>query len=58
MKKILQYLKNRKTKLNIKLYKEDINAIIKCEKRCILIFEYIKKSLDRLRHNLDKHQDI
>ncbi len=58
MKKTLQYLKNRKTKPDAKLYEEDINIIIKCKERCILVFEYIKKSLDRLRYDLDEHRDI
>ncbi len=39
----------------MKLYEEDTDAIIECEKRCILIFEYIRKSLDGFCHDLDKH---
>ncbi len=58
MKKTLQYFKNHKTKPDTKLYEEDTNTIIKCEERCILIFEYIKKSLDGFRYNLDKHRDV
>ena len=58
MKKTLQYLKNRKTKPDAKLYEEDINIIIKCKERCILVFEYIKKSFDKFRYNFDKHRNI
>ncbi len=58
IKKTLQYLKNYKTKPNAKLYKEDTDAVIKCEERYILIFEYIKKSFDRLYYNFDEYRDI
>ena len=58
MKKILQYLKNRKTKPDTKLYEKDTDAVIEREERHILAFEYIEKSLDKLRYNLDKHRDI
>ncbi len=54
----MQYFKNCKTKLNTKLREEDIDIIIECEERCILVFEYIKKNLDRFRRDLDKHRDI
>ena len=55
MKKALQYLKNRKTKPDAKLYEEDMDAAIKREKRCILVFEYIEKSFDKLCCDFDKH---
>ena len=58
MKKVLQYLKNRKTKPDTKLYEEDTDAVIKRKKRCILVFEYVKKSLDRLRRDLDEYRDV
>jgi len=58
MKKILQYLKNCKTKPNTKLYEEDTDAVIKREKRYILALEYIGKSFDGLRCDLDEHRDI
>ena len=58
MKKTLQYFKNYKIKPDMKLCKEDTDVVIKCEKRCILAFEYIEKSLNRLRYNLDEHRDI
>ena len=58
MKKTLQYFKNHKIKPDAKLYEEDTNAVIKYEKRCILVFEYIKKSLDKFHCNLDEYQDV
>jgi len=35
-----------------------MDIAIKCEERCILALEYIKKSLDGLRYDLDKHRDV
>ena len=58
MKKILQYLKNRKTKPDTKLYKKDTDAIIECEERRILVLEYIEKSFDGLCCDLDEHRDV
>src|SRR6266566_1434817 len=45
-------------KLDAKLREEDINTAIKCEEYCILVLEYIEKSLDGLRCDLDKYRDI
>ncbi len=45
-------------KSDVKLYKEDINAIIKCKEYCILAFKYIEKSLDGFYYNLDKCRNI
>jgi len=45
-------------KLNAKLHEEDTDIVIKCKERYILVFEYIRKSFDGLRCNLDKHRDI
>ena len=58
MKKALQYLKNRKTKPDAKLYEEDTDAIIECEERCILVFEYIGKSFDGFRYDFDEYRDV
>ncbi len=58
MKKALQYLKNRKTKLDTKLREEDTDAVIKRKERCILTFEYIEKSLDGFRCDLDEYRDV
>src|SRR6266699_3155175 len=58
MKKALQYLKNRKTKPDAKLHEEDADAAIEREERRILALEYIGKSLDGLRRDLDKHRDV
>ena len=58
MKKTLQYLKNYKIKLDTKLYEEDIDITIKCEERCILAFEYIEKSLDKLRYDFNEYRDV
>ncbi len=54
----MQYLKNRKTKPDTKLYEEDTDAVIKYEKRCILVFEYIGKSFDRLCYDFDEYRNI
>ncbi len=35
-----------------------MDIVIKCEKRCILTFEYIEKSLDGFCYDLDKYRDI
>ena len=45
-------------KPDAKLYEENTDAVIKCEKHYILAFEYIKKSLDRLCRNFNKYRDI
>ena len=58
MKKTLQYFKNCKTKLDTKLYEEDTDAVIKYEEHCILALEYIRKSLDGLRYDLDEYRDV
>jgi len=58
MKKALQYLKNRKMKPDAKLREEDTDAAIKREERHILALEYVGKSLDGLRYDLDKHRDV
>ncbi len=58
MKKALQYLKNHKTKPDAKLREEDTDAAIKREERHILALEYVGKSLDGLRYDLDKHRDV
>ncbi len=58
MKKAIQYFKNCKTKPDAKLREKDMDAVIKCEERCILVFEYIEKSLDRFYCDLDEYRDI
>ncbi len=58
VKKALQYLKNRKTKPDAKLREEDADAAIEREERRILVFEYVGKSLDGLRCDLDKYRDV
>ena len=45
-------------KLDAKLREEDTDVVIKREKRRILALEYIRKSLDGLRHNLDEYRDV
>ncbi len=58
MKKILQYFKNRKTKLDAKLYEEDTDVIIEYKEHYILVFEYVKKNLDGFRYDLDEYRDV
>ncbi len=58
VKKALQYLKNRKTKPDAKLREEDADAAIEREERRILALEYVGKSLDGLRRDLDEHRDV
>ena len=58
MKKALQYLKNRKTKPDAKLREEDMDTAIEREERRILALEYVGKSLDGLRYDLDEHRDV
>jgi len=45
-------------KLDAKLYKKDIDTVIKREERYILVFEYIRKSLNRFHCNFDEYRDI
>ncbi len=42
----------------MKLYEEDIDTVIECEERCILVLEYIGKSLDGFCYDLDKYRDV
>jgi len=35
-----------------------MDAVIEYEERCILVFEYTKKSFDGLRYDFDKYRDI
>ena len=42
----------------MKLYKEDTDVVIECEKRCILVFEYIKKSFDGFRRDFNEYRNI
>ncbi len=58
MKKTLQYLKNRKTKPDTKLYKEDTDTVIEYKERYILAFEYIKKSFNRFHYDFNEYRDI
>ncbi len=58
MKKTLQYFKNCKTKLDTKLYEKDADTIIEREERYILVFKYIRKSLDGLRYDFDEYRDV
>ena len=51
-------MKNYKIKPNVKLYEKNADIVIKCEKRCIVVFEYIKKSFDGFYYDFDKHRDI
>ncbi len=45
-------------KPDVKLYEEDTDTVIEREECYILVFEYIEKSLDGLRCDLDKHRDV
>ncbi len=40
------------------MYKEDTDIVIKCEKRYILVFEYIEKSFDGFRYDLDEYWNV
>ncbi len=42
-------------KLDTKLHEKDIDIVIERKKRCILVFEYIKKNFDRFCYNFDKY---
>ena len=58
IKKVLQYFKNRKTKLDTKLYEEDIDVVIECKEYCILVLEYIKKSFNGFRCDFNEYRDV
>ncbi len=45
-------------KLDAKLCEEDADVIIECEERCILVFKYIRKSLDGFCYDFDEHRDV
>ena len=42
-------------KLDAKLCEGDVDVVIECKERYILVFEYIGKSFDRFRCNLDEY---